>query len=128
VSTGKRSDFRDLLVWRKAMALAAGTYRVTPRLPREGIFGRTGQLRRSAVSVPSNIAEGSSRGTTREFIRFLHVARGSLGELQTQLLIARDVGYLTEVDLEPALTLVDEVGRLLNAVISGLHRRQCAQL
>lgn len=110
------------------MALAAGTYRVTPRLPREGIFGRTGQLRRSAVSVPSNIAEGSSRGTTREFIRFLHVARGSLGELQTQLLIARDVGYLTEVDLEPALTLVDEVGRLLNAVISGLHRRQCAQL
>jgi four helix bundle protein len=110
------------------MTLAAGTYRVTQRLPRQEAFGLTSQLRRSAVSVPSNIAEGSSRGTTREFIRFLQVARGSLGELQTQLLIARDVGYLTEADLDPTLALVDEVGRLLNAVISGLHRRQCAPL
>ena len=92
------------------------------------MFGMSAQLRRAAVSVPSNVAEGSGRRTTREFIAFLHIARGSLSELKTQLVLARTVGYLADADLSNTDSLSDEVGRLLNAVIRGLRRRQMAAL
>ena len=82
----------------------------------------------SAVSIPSNIAEGSGRRTTREFIAFLHIARGSLSELKTQLFLAQRVGYLDDADVTTTDSLGDEVGRLLNAVIRGLRRRQMATL
>jgi four helix bundle protein len=75
------------------------------------------------VSIPSNVAEGAARRTTREFIAFLHIARGSFAELETQLLLAREIGYLADRDLSPILVRLDEVGRLLNAVISGLRAR-----
>ena len=119
----QQNDYRDLVRWQKAMALASATYRATRRLPREEAFGLTSQIRRSAVSVPSNLAEGSARRTSRDFLAFLHVARGSLAELHTQLLIARDAGYFNEADLRLLEPLIDEVGRLLNAVIQGLNRR-----
>jgi four helix bundle protein len=124
----KRKDHRDLIVWQKAMELAAETHRVTRKLPPHEMFGLVSQVRRAAVSVPSNIAEGAARRTTREFIAFLHVARGSLAELQTQLQLAQRVGYLTDTDLASACALMDTVGRLVNAVISGLRRRQVAAL
>ncbi len=124
----KRRDYRDLVLWQRAMELAAEVHRTTLKLPRHETFGMAAQLRRSAVSVPSNIAEGSGRRTTREFIAFLHVARGSLSELRTQLLLAERVGYLTAADLASTKSLGDEVGRLLNAVIRGLQRRQAATL
>jgi len=92
------------------------------------MFGMAAQLRRAAVSVPSNIAEGSGRRTTRESIAFLHIARGSLSELKTQLLLAQRAGYLVGADVTTAESLSDEVGRLLNAVIRGLRRRQMATL
>lgn len=123
MSDAGRQDFRDLVLWRKAMDLAAGTYRLSRQLPREETFALATQLRRSAVSIPSNVAEGSARRSTREFIAFLHIARGSLGELRTQCLIAERVGYLTASDLAPLERLMDDVGRLLNAVLAGLRRR-----
>jgi four helix bundle protein len=119
-------DYRDLIVWQKALALAVETYRITRRLPRDETFGLTSQIRRSAVSIPSNIAEGASRRTTRDYLGFLYVARGSLSELETQLRIAREVELLSEADLLVTVPLTREVGRLLNAVISGLHRRACS--
>ena len=105
------------------MALASATYRATRSLPRDEAFGLTSQIRRAAVSVPSNVAEGSARRTSRDYLAFLHISRGSLAELRTQLLIAHDVGFLADTHLRPLETQVDEVGRLLNAVIRGLRRR-----
>ena len=124
----KRRDYRDLVLWQRAIELAAEVHRATLKLPKHEMFGMAAQLRRAAVSVPSNIAEGSGRRTTREFIAFLHIARGSLSELKTQLVLARTVGYLGDTDLSNADLLSDEVGRLLNAVIRGLRRRQMATL
>jgi len=119
-----RRDYRDLVLWQRAMALAIEAHRATSRFPRHELFGLVAQIRRAAVSVPSNIAEGAARRTTRDFIAFLHIARGSLSELRTQLLLARNFGYLSEADLCSTESLNDEVGRLLNAIISGLRRRQ----
>ena len=98
----KRRDYRDLVLWQRAVELAAEVHRVTLRLPRHELFGLTAQMRRSAVSIPSNIAEGSGRRTTREFIAFLHIARGSLSELRTQLLLASRVAYVTGSEISLA--------------------------
>ena len=122
----KRRDYRELVLRQKAMELAAEVHRTTLKLPRHELFGMVSQVRRAAVSVPSNIAEGSGRRTTREFIAFLHIARGSLSELRTQLILAERILYLSEADLCCVYRLSDEVGRLLNAVIRGLRRRQIA--
>lgn len=124
MATGGRNSHKDLILWRKAMELATEAHSLTRRLPSHEIFGLVSQIRRAAVSIPSNIAEGSARRSTREFLAFLHIARGSSAELDTQLQIARNVGYLAEHDLGSALAHLDEVGRLLNAVIAGLRRRQ----
>jgi four helix bundle protein len=126
MAIGARNSHKDLILWRKAMDLATEAHRLTRQMPRHETFGLVSQIRRAAVSIPSNIAEGSARRSTREFLAFLHIARGSSAELETQLHIARNVGYLAEQDLESALSRVDEVGRLLNAVIVGLRRRQTA--
>jgi four helix bundle protein len=93
-------------------------------LPRHELFGLSSQLRRAAVSIPSNVAEGAARRTSREFLSFLHVARGSFAELETQLHLAISIGYLTDTALAPVLCRLDEVGRLLTAVIIGLRRRE----
>ena len=124
----KRRDYRDLVLWQRAMELAVDVHGATLKFPRHELFGLTAQIRRSAVSIPSNIAEGSGRRTTREFIAFLHIARGSLSELRTQMLLATKVGYVTEAELSAAQNLTDEVGKLLNAVIRGLRHRQATAL
>ena len=124
----KRRDYRDLVLWQRAMELAVEVHGATLKLPRHELFGLAAQIRRSAVSIPSNIAEGSGRRTTREFIAFLHIARGSLSELRTQMLLATKVGYVTEPEISAAENLTDEVGKLLNAVIRGLRHRQTPTL
>ncbi len=88
------------------------------------MFGLTSQIRRAAVSIPSNVAEGSARRTTPDFIAFLHVARGSQAELDTQLRLARDFGYLSDDSFLALVASTEEIGRLLTAVIAGLRRRQ----
>ena len=119
-------SYRDLLVWQKALTLAVAIHQVTGSFPRSERFGLVSQLRRAAVSVPSNIAEGSARRTTRDFAAFLHVARGSLAELDTQLLLALQVGYLDPGKHTGLVQQVDEVGRIINALLSGLRRRAAA--
>ena len=120
-----RRNHKDLILWQKALTLAHAVHEATARFPRHELFGLTGQMRRAAVSVPSNIAEGAARSTTREFIQFLHIARGSLAELETQIHLAERAGYFSSA--ERLLLQLEEVGKLINAVISGLRRRLAHQ-
>ena len=113
-------SYRDLVLWKKAMDLAELLYKSTAAFPREEIYGITSQLRRSAVSVPSNIAEGYSRNSKGEYIQFLGIAKGSLCELETQILLAARFNYLSNNDVEKILSLSDEVGKLLTTFIQKL--------
>ena len=118
-----RLSHKDLILWQKAMDLAVRVYQVSTAIPKSELFGLVSQLRRAGTSVPSNIAEGSARKSTKEFIYFLRVARGSMAELETQLLLAQRVGYLPESEVADMQLLIDEVGRILNTVVAGLYRR-----
>ena len=115
---GTGSGYRDLLAWQEAMSLATLVYRITSRYPREEIYGLTAQTRRSAISIPSNIAEGDARNSSREKYHLLGVAAGSLAELETQLELAARLEYL-RVDPATARQL-QKVGMLLHAL-----RRSC---
>ncbi len=111
------NSFRKLVVWQKAMELVAETYRIVNLLPKEEMFALSDQMRRSAVSIPSNIAEGQARNSSKEFIQFLSIAKGSNAELQTQLLICVSLHYVNEDRISSALMLSDEVGKMLNKLI-----------
>ena len=115
--------YRNLVVWQKAMGLAEKVYLVTRNFPEEEIYALTSQARRSAVSVPSNIAEGKGRGTGKEFIQFLRIALGSLYELQTQLELSMRIGYITTAQLNPIDSLALEVEKMLNSLITSTLRR-----
>ena len=110
-------SFRDLTVWQKSMDLVVLTYRLSEKFPSDERFGLTSQMRRAAVSIPSNIAEGRRRGTSKEYRQFLQVSYGSGGELETQLEIALRLEYLNKSDYERADALLQEVMRMLNALI-----------
>jgi len=114
-------DHRDLIVWQKGMDLAADIYTVTANFPRSEQFGLTSQIRRSAVSIVSNIAEGSGRRTTRDFYAFIHIARGSLAELETQITLAHRIGL--PVPLEHLTPRLNELGKLVNGLLRSLERR-----
>ena len=109
---------RDLIAWQKAMQLVIDVYRVTRSFPKDEVYGLTSQLRRAAVSVPSNLAEGHGRTSRREFHRFAGQARGSLVEVETQLEIARNLDYLSEEVAADLLMKASEVGRLLNGLLA----------
>src|SRR5271167_3933942 len=116
----KISSYKDLVVWKKSMALVTEVYAATARFPREEFYGLTSQLRRAAVSVPSNIAEGQGRATKGEFIQFLCHARGSLFELETQIVIAEKLGYIT-ADIESQVaSKITDVARILNGLLTSL--------
>jgi four helix bundle protein len=104
-------SYRDLIAWKKAMAFVREIYRMTAAFPKEEIFGLTSQVRRAAVSIPSNIAEGKGRYSQRDFLHFLMQARGSVNEVETQLLIAQDLGYLAEEQTNELLRQSQEVGK-----------------
>jgi four helix bundle protein len=106
------------------MALVLDVYRCTQAFPKIETYGLTSQLRRAAVSVPSNIAEGQARLSTGEFKQFLGNARGSLMEVETQILIARDLGYLENDQSETLLAAASEVGRILNGLLASLPSRR----
>lgn len=113
---GSRPHYK-LEAWKEAMALVSLVYKVSQDFPKEEIYGLTAQLRRSAVSVPSNIAEGAARQGSKEFAQFLSISMGSISELETQLLIAVDLGYL---DVDSSVFRVPEQASKL---INGLHKR-----
>ena len=112
------TTYEDLKVWRRAMDLVLRVYEYTRTFPREETYGLTSQMRRCAVSVPSNIAEGKGRYSRKELVQFLFRARGSLLELRTQITIARELRLLPEVQGQELAELAGEVGRLLNGLIN----------
>jgi four helix bundle protein len=113
-------SFRDLLVWQRAMQLTVAIYRLTQEFPREEIYGLTSQIRRAAVSVPSNIAEGQARLNPAEFRQFLGIARGSVCEVQTQLEIARALGFGDSKLIDEAESLSHEVGKMIYSFLESL--------
>jgi four helix bundle protein len=116
-------SFRDLDVWQRSMELTATVYRLTQGFPREEVFGLTAQLRRAAVSIPSNVAEGQGRLNTREFRQFLSIARASNCELQTQLGIARMLGFGDQKLLDDAEALSHRIGQMLFKLLAVLKSK-----
>ena len=115
--------YRDLIVWQRAIELVTAIYRQTTKFADHERFGLTSQLRRAAVSVPSNIAEGQGRLTRGEFRQFLGQARGSLLEIDTQITIAHKLGYLREQEYEFLLDRTGEVGKMLNGLIDSMREQ-----
>lgn len=113
-------SYRELIVWQRSMVLVEEVYRLIRRLPAEEKYALSDQLRRAVVSIPSNIAEGYGRNAAKEYVRFLNIARGSKYEVETQLLICVRLHYLQEVDIQQALALCEEIGRMLNILIKKL--------
>jgi four helix bundle protein len=115
-------SYRDLLVWQKSMALVEDTYRLTGCFSKNEEFGLKSQMRRAAVSVPSNIAEGKARNHPREFLQFLHIAMGSLSELETQVELAQRLGIISSDDARATFAICQEVGKMLHGLANVLNR------
>jgi four helix bundle protein len=116
-------SYRDLEVWQKGRELVRRVYRLTQTLPDTERFGLISQMQRAAVSVPANIAEGWSRGHTKDYIRFLCMARGSLAEIETYLILCVDLNYVPEDKLSDLSTFTQQLGRMLNALQQSLRNR-----
>ena len=114
-------NFRDLIVWQRGMAAAVGVYRLTQQFPKEELYGLTSQIRRAAVSVPANIAEGRGRNGRKEFRRYLGIAHGSLCQVETMIIIAHRQGFLDEFQRDGLLDRSGEVGRLINGLFQSLR-------
>ena len=113
--------YRDLVVWQKAMDVVSDVYRLSKSWPKEELYGLTNQIRRAAVSVPANIAEGQGRTGKREFLHHLSIANGSLHETETLLLIALDLGFLDKPTCDELMVRTAEVGRLIGGLIRRLR-------
>ena len=109
-------DFKDLFLWQRAMDLVVEVYQLVKKLPKEELFALSDQIRRAVISIPSNIAEGQGRNSSKEFIHFLSIAKGSKAELETQLLLCVRINYLKELEIEKAMSLVEEVGKMLHSL------------
>ena len=114
-------SYQELIAWQKAIDLVVVIYEATRAFPREELFGLTSQLRRACLSIPSNIAEGQGRHSANEFVRFLHIAQGSLQEVETQLTIAKRLCYLNEEQHRVLLARCAEIARLLNGLIRSIQ-------
>lgn len=113
-------NYRELIAWQKAMDLVVRIYQITESFPKTETFGLTNQMRRAAVSIPSNIAEGQGRSTTKDFMHFLHIARGSLQELETQVTIAQRLGFIIEAAHMELTTNICEIVRILSGLLKSL--------
>ncbi|MBI5154832.1 four helix bundle protein [Candidatus Poribacteria bacterium] len=114
------SSYRELIVWQKSVDLAEVTYRITSSFPTAEKFGITSQMRRAAASIPANIAEGQARRTTGEFLQSLGIARGSLAELETFLLLSRRLEMMSAGDCESSLSTCAEINKMLHALMKSL--------
>ena len=124
MNTNTTRSYKDLVVWQKGIQLARLMYGLTQGFPSEEKFGIVAQMRRAAVSIPSNIAEGQARHTPGEFIQFISHAKGSLAELDTQLILSIELKFCSESAAESALTLLGEIRRMLNALRRKLAARE----
>jgi four helix bundle protein len=118
-------SYKELEVWQKAISLVVNVYQLTKNLPPEEKYGLVSQMQRAAVSIPSNIAEGWGRGSTKEFILFLSIARGSLWELETLLLIVQKLNYLSLENngLHCCVKATEEIGKMINGLMKSLKNR-----
>jgi len=114
-------SYKDLIVWQKSILLVKMIYQLTRVLPDEEKFGLTSQMRRSSVSVPSNIAEGSRRRSKKDFRNFLRIAQGSLSELETQLIICGELNFISKEQPDPVESIVIEISKMLTSMIKGLE-------
>ena len=121
-----RENVTKIGAWKKSIDLVVEIYRLIKKLPKEENYSLADQMRRAAVSIPSNIAEGRNRSSEKEYLRFLYISRGSLGEIATQIFICVKLGYLKESETEVAFNLCDEVGKMLNTVISKIRNESQA--
>lgn len=116
--------FRDLIIWQKSMNLVTAIYNKTNGFPKEELFGLTSQIRRCAISIPSNIAEGYGRNSNKEFSRFISIARGSLFEFQTQLEIAKNINYLNEIEFNQLYENSRELETIMKSFIEKINISQ----
>jgi len=115
-------DVSKLIVFKKSHELALKIYELTKKFPKDETFALTSQIRRAVVSIPSNIVEGKARNSDKEYKRFLYISRGSLEEVKYQILLSKDLSYITENDFIIVMDLINEIGRLLNGLISSLKQ------
>lgn len=115
------NNFKELKVWQKAIDLVTVIYKNTHSFPKEEIYGLTSQIRRAAVSIPSNIAEGAGRVSSGDFKHFLNIARGSSFELETQLIIGLNLGYLEKSDFDNLISVLDEIQRMITGLQNSLN-------
>jgi four helix bundle protein len=113
---GRRNSYRDLIIWQKSMKLTKDIYSIVNNFPKEEIYGLTSQVKRCAISIPSNIAEGRGRSSNKEFVRFLQISLGSLYELETQLELARELGFIS--DINKILSQCLELEKMINSMIT----------
>jgi four helix bundle protein len=123
-----RGHYKDLLVWRKSVDLVHAVYVTTEQFPKRETYGLASQMQRAAVSVPSNIAEGQAYLNRREFLRFLRHARGSLAELETQLIIAIRLNYVSPPQSDRLLRDIGEIGRMLSGLVTSLKEFDAPEL
>lgn len=119
----EEGNYKNLIVWQKSIRLVKILYQLTANFPGEEKFGLISQIRRAAVSIPSNIAEGQARRTTADYIRFVSIAEGSLAEVETQLIIAIDLGFCAESETQEIFGLLTEVRKMLNALRRSLSTK-----
>lgn len=117
----KTSDFKKLDVWKKSMDFACDLYGLTLLLPREERFGLSDQLRRAAISVPSNIAEGQSRNSSKEFIHFLSISKGSLAEMETQLILCGRLGFIPQPQIDDYISRLHGISRMIKGLMDSLE-------
>ena len=116
-------SYRDLDIWKRSCTMVTTVYSATSAFPKREMFGLTRQIRRAAVSIPSNIAEGAARLYTREYIRFLSNTLGSIAELETQLIVSVDLGYTTQERIEHIFQELDQIGRMIRRLVQRLEER-----
>jgi four helix bundle protein len=119
----KVNSYRDLRVWQRSLTLATRIYRLTEAFPKQQTFGLCSQMQRTAVSIPSNIAEGNQRDSTKEYLHFVSIALGSAAELETQTLLAEQLHYLRPDEAQPVLAELDEIGRTLRGIQKHLKEK-----
>ncbi len=112
--------FKDLIVWQEALGLVVDVYKVTEKFPKSEMYGLTSQIRRSAVSVPSNIAEGNQRNSIPQYLQFVSIARGSLGEVETQIILSYKLDYVDKNTQDDLLLKVEKIGRLIGGLMKSL--------
>ena len=112
------SSYKELIVWQKSIQLVIDIYKLTKTFPKEEIYGLASQMQRAVVSIPSNIAEGNDRNSSKEFSQFLRIARGSLAELETQIIISEKLKYTNKEQIAPILNNCYEIGRMINGLLT----------